>query len=298
MFKKILLGYAGDGADRDAAVLAAQLAGLDQGELEVVYPYHPLFAQAPCDVVEERLREELRRLLGNSPAVAEARYRWSGSSWPIHALHELAVHERSELLVIGAAPARLHRRHLNLMERMVHGAPCPVAVAPTGYCECGERQPRTIGVGFADSEDGHAAIALARELGERSQATVQVIAGTGLSAGLASYAAAAPGLAAAEDELYEQTRDRAQEIATELLGSCKVELDVRRGDPARLLIEASKTLDLLVLGSRAYGPVCHVLLGSVSAPVMRSARCPLLVVPRGVMSEQAPSSAGLQAARA
>ena len=53
------------------------------------------------------------------------------------------------------------------------------------------------------------------------------------------------------------------------------------GDPAETLAEATSDLDLLVLGSRGYGPVKGTLLGSVSARVMAAASCPVLVVPRG-----------------
>jgi Universal stress protein family len=36
------------------------------------------------------------------------------------------------------------------------------------------------------------------------------------------------------------------------------------------------------LGSRGYGPVRRVLLGSTSNALMRSARCPVIVYPRGM----------------
>jgi nucleotide-binding universal stress UspA family protein len=39
-------------------------------------------------------------------------------------------------------------------------------------------------------------------------------------------------------------------------------------------------VDLLVLGSRGYGPVMRVLLGSTSGHVFRHAPCPLLVTRR------------------
>jgi nucleotide-binding universal stress UspA family protein len=38
--------------------------------------------------------------------------------------------------------------------------------------------------------------------------------------------------------------------------------------------------DLLVAGSRGYGPVMRVLLGSVSTQLVHTAPCPVLVVPR------------------
>ncbi len=38
---------------------------------------------------------------------------------------------------------------------------------------------------------------------------------------------------------------------------------------------------ILVVGSRGYGPLRRVLLGSVSTQLVKSAPCPVLVVPRG-----------------
>jgi nucleotide-binding universal stress UspA family protein len=54
------------------------------------------------------------------------------------------------------------------------------------------------------------------------------------------------------------------------------------GDPAEVLVDFSKGVDLLVCGSRGYGPARAVLLGSVSRDVMDEARCPVIVLPRGV----------------
>jgi nucleotide-binding universal stress UspA family protein len=39
-------------------------------------------------------------------------------------------------------------------------------------------------------------------------------------------------------------------------------------------------LDLLVVGSRSYGPLRRLVLGSTSNYLQRRARCPLLVLPR------------------
>ena len=39
--------------------------------------------------------------------------------------------------------------------------------------------------------------------------------------------------------------------------------------------------DLLICGSRGYGPARRVLLGGVSSRVLRHARVPVIVVPRG-----------------
>lgn len=55
----------------------------------------------------------------------------------------------------------------------------------------------------------------------------------------------------------------------------------RMGDAAPVLVEISRGLDLLVLGSRARSPVRRILLGGVSSDVLHGARCPVVVIPRG-----------------
>ncbi len=62
-----------------------------------------------------------------------------------------------------------------------------------------------------------------------------------------------------------------------------VPVDGRRldGPPAQALAEAGEDgVDLLVAGSRGYGPMTRLLLGSVSSRLVAIAPCPVLVVPR------------------
>jgi nucleotide-binding universal stress UspA family protein len=47
-----------------------------------------------------------------------------------------------------------------------------------------------------------------------------------------------------------------------------------------LSMVADRGVDLLVCGSRGYGPVRRVLLGTVSSALVRQAPVPTLVVPR------------------
>ena len=59
---------------------------------------------------------------------------------------------------------------------------------------------------------------------------------------------------------------------------------VLRGEPVRRLVEAAADSDILMVGSRGYGPLRRTLLGSVAGALVRSARCPVLVYPRGTQS--------------
>jgi nucleotide-binding universal stress UspA family protein len=61
------------------------------------------------------------------------------------------------------------------------------------------------------------------------------------------------------------------------------ELEIRAvttSDPAEELATMAEHLDLLVVGSRAYGPSGRLLSGSTSMGLARRVACPLLVVPR------------------
>ena len=55
---------------------------------------------------------------------------------------------------------------------------------------------------------------------------------------------------------------------------------MRQGREATELALQGVDLDLLVVGSRGYGPLRRTLVGSVSDELVRTAPCPVLV-PRG-----------------
>jgi nucleotide-binding universal stress UspA family protein len=81
----------------------------------------------------------------------------------------------------------------------------------------------------------------------------------------------------------DQARDR---IAA--LGG--VEPHAAYGMVAEELALYSASLDLLVVGSRGYGPIGRLVHGSTSQKLARTARCPLLVLTRGARAQDASPS--------
>jgi nucleotide-binding universal stress UspA family protein len=84
-------------------------------------------------------------------------------------------------------------------------------------------------------------------------------------------------------------------VAQELDDRAKVELDeflrtipipvevrmearVRRGDPAKVIVEESGDYDLVLMGRHGRTALVHLLMGSVTEKVLRHAHCPVLTV--------------------
>jgi nucleotide-binding universal stress UspA family protein len=92
---------------------------------------------------------------------------------------------------------------------------------------------------------------------------------------------AAAAAAQAGPEAGPDFQTRVYDAVAELPSELRALPVIDRGDPVqKLLEEAEVGVDLLVLGSRGFGPVMRLLIGSVSSRVIRAAPCPVLVVPR------------------
>jgi nucleotide-binding universal stress UspA family protein len=252
------------------------------------------FAMAPAE--EELLpdcTEELERIADElEPEGVTVECRTLLGASVARALHEAAEAEDAGLLVVGSTRRGPVGRVLpgSTAERLLHGAPCPVAVVPRRWTRDGE--PETVGVAFVDTEEGRNALRGAHALARRAGARLRVL--TVVEVTLAMYGETEAQTVARRAKYFEDVlgehRVRAEEaarLAVAALGGdieVEVEVDGFIGDPAETLVRLSEHLDMLVCGSRGYGPLRAVLVGGVSRRVVAEARCPVIVVPRGVES--------------
>ncbi|HKE78985.1 MAG TPA: universal stress protein [Solirubrobacteraceae bacterium] len=292
MFSTIVIGVDGREGGRDALALADRLRRVFGGELVAVYAYsHDFFATRGINPdfesvmhghANDLVENELDRAGVKAHAVALA----DGS--PARALHKAAKWHDSDLIVVGSD-------HHGPIGRVVagdvtlgtlHGAECPVVVAPRRYSERAGAI-RTIGVGYDGSPESHAAAWLARDLAVAAGARLRVISVLQPPGPGGSKLTYDPYWAENAEAIREEGQRQLDDLLAEL-GEIATG-DVVVGDPANELSYAGNELDLLVTGARGYGPVRRVMLGSTSSKLVHRAPCPVLVLTRTAIDDDEPA---------
>jgi nucleotide-binding universal stress UspA family protein len=282
--EKVIVGYDGSPRSKDALALGRRLADVLGARLVLadVYPLLPIGGDAAA-VYEYIVRQDAEEVLRRAEASDAVERRAVPSHSTARGLSRLAEEENAILIVVGSS------RHGDagrtepggVARQLLHGAPCAVAVAPVGYAETASRPWRRILVGYIDTDDGAAAL----------RAAVALVAATGAALRVVSVVAPVPGALATADageylRLLKEERRRALDkaLATASHG-VEVEAEVLEGDPADVLRDRAADADLVVVGSRGYGRLRQVLLGSVSAKLLDGVPAPVIVLPRGADRE-------------
>jgi len=277
MFRRVLVGVDGRPGGRDAIALASRLVAPDGViTLAHIYGQDLLIGRGGSQtVIIERAKAELlleheldsTSLDGQLVALCDHRVG--------RGLHLLAERLGADLLVVGSTRHGLLGRVLmgDDTRAALNGAPCAVAIASRGY-RCQGHEIETLGVGYDASPESGLALAAARELAAQNSSTILALHVVSLEdvRGEAPIPADWPD---GTSQLIHHSNEALRELGDDVLG------DAVYGGPREELVRFGENLDLLLIGSRGYGPLGRLFHGHVSDYLVRHAPCPLVILPRG-----------------
>jgi nucleotide-binding universal stress UspA family protein len=285
MFERIVVGFDESDGSRDAIALAKALSDRLGAKMHLVGVVPPpiggsLLPALPANAFTN-LVEQAKAGIEKAAAEVGADSQIIQSSSAARGLEELTETLEGDLLVLGCdrtdtGKVRAGHKARSLMQ----GSPCSIALAPVGLRNAKPTLSR-IGVAIDGSpESGHAlesALTVAGPEGELDLITVATDFAETWGFWGATYALS---------ELGEASRDAAEKILESAVESLpegvKANKVMAEGlAPEELRRLSAQGLDLLCLGSRGYGPIRRVLLGSVSSELLHEVECPVLVAPRG-----------------
>ena len=287
----IIVGVEDSPRSQDAVALAGDLARITGAEILAVcaFPYddHPAshfnpVMRAPLYDAAWAILERLTEPLSDLPSVRRLAL---ADPAPARALLDAAARSR------GAAD----RRRLKPRRLSRPPAPGQHGRAPAQWrsrrgrsshrrdtgCDPSCRHER-IAAAFDGSPGAHAALRTAALIAQRLRNGLardpRLPARMGRTAANCTFR---PGFVRMTGAAEHAAREELQRAVAPISGA---EAAFVIGDAARELTNESEVSHLMVIGSRGYGPAPAVLLGEVSAPLLRTAACPVIVVPNGVAS--------------
>ncbi|MBN8867662.1 MAG: universal stress protein [Solirubrobacterales bacterium] len=282
-FTRVLVGHDGGEHAEDALALGKAIADRLAAELVLgsVVPNPIGGSMVPALPAEAftNLTEHAKRMLETAADAVGAGHEIEQSSSASHGLQTIADRIEADLIVVGSSPraeegrTRAGRKARQLMS----GGVAAVAIAPDGFRH--RVALDRIGIGIDGSPESRLAVEAAIDLAGEDGSLELVAVASGLADEWGRWGVTYP-LA----EMAEATREAAalllDEMAVVVPGRLRLERKLMEGTAPIQLAKASEDLDLLCLGSRGYGPVRRVLLGSVSSDVVNHAASAVLVVPR------------------
>jgi nucleotide-binding universal stress UspA family protein len=285
MYSDLIIGFDGSPSARDAVALGRRLAEVTGAKPTVVYVYG-LTPLSPAVRPPPSLREAAERTLDEArehlSGIPGATFRALAETSPARALHAAAEEADAALIVVGST----HRHALQRVvpgttaDQVVHAAPCAVAVAPRGYAGREREHFGVVGAAVDGGDETDRIARVAAGIARGAAAALRLITVTGAREPEGQLYAGPLGYRASRDAMREQMTITLGRAASAAGAGLRVELTPLEGHAADALVGASHELDLLIVGSRGFGPLRRVVLGSVSSRVMWRSACPALVIPR------------------
>jgi nucleotide-binding universal stress UspA family protein len=283
----VVVGYDGSQASREALNWGIAEAAREDAPLRVVEIFDLIIAMLPSDrsiVPLDALRENRERGLA---VVAEGiRLRYPGlevdtallQDTPAHAL--ITESERARMVVLGS-------RGTGGWSGLVVGSVgvqvaahslCPVVVVPPDVRPRAHDKP-TVVLGVDGSKVSAQAIDFAFRQAEARGYRVLAVHAWHSPAG--TYEGGLGPLMFDQAEIEDAARLLvSRSLAGAIADHPDVEVETRlmSGQPARALLSAAESADLVVVGSRGRGGFAGLLLGSVSQGVLHHAHCPVAII--------------------
>lgn len=288
----VAIAVDGTDAARDAIALGVTIAAATSAEALLVGVYSaPMLPALSSRELRSDTRAELARLRDElAPAAAVTT---TSEMSVARGLARVVRTRNAGLLVVGSnrhaadGETRIGPHARQLLERVA----CALAVAPRGWQQRDAHTLSTIGVGYDRGPEAAAALQFAATLARSAGARLHVraVVDERLWAGLGyparmGYAASlgdpAPidWQAVIDDELANM---RAQVTSAVRGLDCDVDTDVVSGLTVEQLRSLSRSVDLLVIGSRRWGAIARVVSGSTGEGLLHSdTTCPVVIVPR------------------
>lgn len=222
------------------------------------------------------LLQQARESLGDVPAD----YRAVASESASHGLHDVMEAAGADaMVVVGSRKTRGVRRTApgSTADRLLQGAPGPVVIVPWDYEEHPADPVRRLAVAYIDTPDGRSALQVAVGMAGELDAELQLISvlpDTRVKPSLGE-----PVRYAADQRAGFQAA--LEDVAGTLPAGVRSTVRLLEGPVVDTLSDIRpEDADLLVCGSRGYGPARRVLLGGVSSRLLKHARIPVVIVPR------------------
>lgn len=292
----IVVGVDGSDSSRQALDWAVEEAMRRRHPLDLLCAWHSDYAAETVAPLVPSIEDECRSVVDS--AAAHARTAASGLDVRTSIVHAqaasalIAASRHADTVVVGSRGLGAVKEALlgsTSMQLAAH-ASCPVVVVRGDIAR--QDGARRIVVGVDGSELSVEATGYA--FAQASQRGLGLTVLHAWNPNVYTSGVAVGVLVEAWDELEaEQALIASEAIAgwTEKYGDVDVRTHVIQGRPADILVDASESAELVVVGSRGRGGFRGLLLGSVSRNVLHRAHCPVAVVrPYSHDDSEAPSS--------
>ena len=276
---------ASDGTDegRDAVALAAALADATGAGLTLVRVFptslFPASGSTDRETLEKQADAGLRR--DRDDLAPEALLHSVADLSVSRAVAHYAERTHAGLVVIGSSPTAPERRTMigRRGRQLLHDVPFALLVAQPGLA-LEPVQLRRIAVGDDGGPEAQVAKATAIELCRATNATLVIVSVTDDRYPLVvgTVPSALPEFERAWAEQRATTEADLEEAAAKL--GVEAEVHSVIGDPGLELRRLSDSVDLVVVGSRRWGPIARTVSGGVGETLVSNAGCSVLIVPR------------------